>query len=262
VIAPAALATPNDPAAAQGSCGDHVRAAFASGAITMVYQPIVDLASNATVGYEALARFGLQPSQPPNVWFDAADRAGLRLELELHTLRLALAGLPALPESAFLSINASPSTITSPELARALEHMPLNRIVLEMTEQEPIDNHQRLAAAIQSQRAAGLRLAIDDVGAGFANLMPIVRLSPDLLKLDRTLTTELANSRGVRALVVALTGLAIELGSTTLAEGIETEQQRALLTSLGVSLGQGYLLGRPVPLPAAGMSAEGQGRSM
>jgi len=122
-------------------------------------------------------------------------------------------------------------------------------LFLEVTEQQPIESYERFSAALQPLRQAGLRLAVDDVGAGFASLKHILRLSPHMIKLDHSLTNEIIHSHSARALAAALTGFAIETGTTVLAEGIETEDQLSLLITLGVSLGQGFLLGRPGPPP-------------
>ncbi len=229
-----------------------VDAIIESGSLQIVYQPILELHSHRLVGYEALSRFAAEPKQPPNVWFEQAGREGRRLELELHAIRLAVSGMENLPASAFLSINASPSTVIAPELCGVLAGVPLHRLVLEVTEQEPIEAYDVFAKAIGPLRTAGLRLALDDVGAGFASLTHIIRLEPDVLKLDRALTSEVGASSHVRALAAALTSFALEIQATVLAEGIETEEQLALLIALGVPLGQGFLLGRPAPAPPAG----------
>jgi len=218
-------------------------------ALTIVVQPIVEVHSGTILGYEALSRFTGKPLQGPALWFEDAERVGRRTELELFALRRAVAVLPALPADCYLSLNASPATILSGELDEVLAAAPLDRLVLEVTEQHPIESYERFGHALRPLRQAGVRLAIDDVGAGFASLKHILRLSPHLIKLDHSLTHVITHSRSARALAAALTGFAIETGTTVLAEGIETEDQLDLLTALGVSLGQGFLLGRPGPPP-------------
>lgn len=218
-------------------------------AVTIVHQPIVEVHSGTVLGYEALSRFTAKPLQGPSLWFEDAERVGRRTELELFALRRALAQLPNLPSDCYLSLNASPPTVLSGRLPGMFAGLPVDRLVLEVTEQHPIDSYEQFAAALSPLRQAGLRLAIDDVGAGFASLKHILRLSPHLIKLDHSLTHAVIHSRSARALAAALTGFAIETGTTVLAEGIETEEQLDLLTALGVSLGQGFLLGRPAPLP-------------
>ncbi len=217
--------------------------------LTIALQPIVEVHSGTILGYEALSRFTAKPLQGPSLWFEDAERVGRRTELELFALRRAVAQLAFIPDDCYLSLNASPATIVSGKLAEVLCVVPLDRLVLEVTEQQPIESYEQFSAALRPLRQAGLRLAIDDVGAGFASLKHILRLSAHVVKLDHSVTHAVIHSRTARALAAALTGFAIETGTTVLAEGIETEEQLDLLTALGVSLGQGFLLGRPGPPP-------------
>lgn len=217
--------------------------------LTIALQPIVEVHSGTILGYEALSRFTAKLLQGPSLWFEDADRVGRRTELELLALRLAVAQLRFIPGDCYLSLNASPATIVSGKLGEVLRVAPLDRLVLEVTEQHPIESYEQFGEALRPLRQAGLRLAIDDVGAGFASLKHILRLSPHVVKLDHSLTHAVIPSRSARALAAALTGFAIETGTTVLAEGIETKDQLDLLTALGVSLGQGFLLGRPGPPP-------------
>jgi EAL domain-containing protein (putative c-di-GMP-specific phosphodiesterase class I) len=226
-----------------------VAAVMADGAITAVYQPIRSLHTDQTTGFEALARFNTEPYRPPDHWFREAANLGHGLDLELHAMTIALQGLTVLPSDAFLSVNASPSTITSARLVETLAGFPAERIVLEVTEQEPISSYAEFADALRPLRAAGAKLAVDDVGAGNAGLMHIAQLNPDILKLDRTVTAEIGSNRHMRALTAAITGFATEIGCAVLAEGIENAEQLTIMTALGASLGQGYLLGRPGPPP-------------
>jgi EAL domain-containing protein (putative c-di-GMP-specific phosphodiesterase class I) len=219
------------------------------GSITAVYQPIRSLHTDQITGFEALARFHAEPYRPPDHWFREAETVGRRRELELHAMTIALQGLAVLPNDVFLSINASPSTIISARLVETLASVPAERIVLEVTEQEPITSYEEFADALGPLRAAGAKLAIDDVGAGNAGLMHIAQLHPDILKLDRTVTAQIGSNRHMRALTSAITGFATEIGCVVLAEGIENDEQLAIMTALGASLGQGYLLGRPGPAP-------------
>jgi EAL domain-containing protein (putative c-di-GMP-specific phosphodiesterase class I) len=225
--------------------------------LTIAVQPIVEVHSGTVLGYEALSRFTAKPLQGPYLWFEDAERVGRRTELELLALRKALDQLAFIPEDCYLSLNASPGTIVSGLLPDVLCVAPLDRLILEVTEEHPIKSYERFGEALRPLRQAGLRLAIDDVGAGFASLKHILRLSPHIVKLDHSLTHAVIPSRSARALAAALTGFAIETGTTVLAEGIETQDQLDLLMALGVSLGQGFLLGRPGPPP--GMSSNGRG---
>lgn len=224
--------------------------ALARDHLAIVYQPIVDLCTRVVIGYEALSRFLLDPRQTPDRWFADAARVGRGTELELAAIERALPVLPAMPAGAYVAVNASPATILSDRLAPVLGPWPLSQIVLEVTENAPIDDYAAFTAALAPLRAEGLRLAIDDTGAGFASLRHILRLAPDIIKLDRSITSELESHQPTRALAAALASFALETGVTIVAEGIETSLQLGLLEALGASSGQGYLLGRPAPFPA------------
>jgi EAL domain-containing protein (putative c-di-GMP-specific phosphodiesterase class I) len=222
-----------------------IEAASSPGGLTMLHQPIVDLISGELVGVEALARFRSPPKRSPEKWFEAAGRVGLRTELERRAVTVATSGLPNVPIGCFMSVNASPDTVLDPAFAKQLARVDVHRIVLEVTEQARIDSYERFADALAPLRTRGLRLAVDDLGSGFASLSHLLRLEPDLIKLDRSLTRDIDRHRPTRALAAALTAFAMETGTLVLAEGIETTVQRSLLIALGVSLGQGYLLGKP-----------------
>ena len=226
-----------------------VRAALENGALNMVFQPIVKLADSRPVGYEALARFGLEPKRSPDVWFREAGDVAMREELELGAISRALAALPSIQQDRWLSLNASPELVSSGALARALDGHDCSRLVLEVTEEAPIDDYDAFAAGLLELRSSGLRLAVDDAGAGFASLRHILRLAPDVIKLDRTLIDDVDTSRASRALAAAFVSFAREVGSLVLAEGIERALQLETLLDLGVTLGQGYRLGRPGALP-------------
>ncbi len=224
-----------------------IQAVFAPGALRIVHQPIVELSSGEAVGFEALARFSPPPNRSPDRWFDAAGRVGRRTELERLAITLATRSLCDIGPDCFLSVNASPETVLDPAFAEQLERVEVARVVLEVTENARIDSYQRFAEALRPFRAQGLRLAVDDLGSGFASLNHILRLEPDLIKLDRSITREIDRHRPTRALAAALTSFAMETGMLLVAEGIETTMQRSLLTALGISLGQGYLFGKPQP---------------
>ena len=122
-------------------------------------------------------------------------------------------------------------------------------MVLEVTEHAPVEDYDQLNRTLRTLRARGIRLAIDDAGAGFASFRHIVRLAPDFIKLDMTLTRDIDADPARRALATAMVSFALEIGATMIAEGIETEQEFRTLRSLGIGLGQGYFLGVPGSLP-------------
>ncbi len=210
-----------------------------------VLQPIFDVATGQVEGFEALARFPPDGNRTPDMWFRDAREAGLGVELEVEAVRSALGHLPRLPPEAFLSVNASPDAATSEALTDLL--MPAaHRIVVEITEHAPVEDYAGLEEALRGLRSAGGRLAIDDAGAGFASLRHIVRLAPDIIKLDISLTSGIDSDRTKRALATALISFAGEIGATVVAEGVETQAELSTLRELGVPRAQGYHLGRPM----------------
>ena len=216
----------------------------------LVFQPMHDLAGQRVAGYEALTRFTAEPNQGPDKWFEEAATVGLREELELAAIELALASLSDIPAAAYLSLNASPATILSGRLDGMFESYPLDRLMLEVTEHDVVDDYADLFDSLASMRARGLRLAIDDAGAGYASFRHILRLAPDVIKLDRSLTHEIDRRDENRALAAALIGFASETGSRLVAEGVETQEELATLREIGICKAQGYLLGRPGALPS------------
>ena len=214
----------------------------------MAYQPIFDLKDNGVVGLEALARFTCPPDRSTDTWLAEAGAVGRLLEMELACLRTALRDLPRLPKEAYLSLNVSPATAVAPELHEVLDGLPAERLVLEMTEHARVDDYPALKAALGGFRERGIRLAIDDAGAGFASLRHIVLLNPDFIKLDMTLTRDVHRDETRRALVVALVAFASQIGASVVAEGVETAEELATLREVGVQFGQGFYLARPQPL--------------
>lgn len=219
--------------------------------LEIVLQPVVDLVGGATIGLEALSRFHGSPSVTPTAFFGAANDAGLGVELELIAAQQALTMLDLLPPDAWLAVNVSPSTATTPELAAMLARSDCHRLVLELTEHVPVEEYDELVAALARLREQGARVAVDDAGAGFASFRHVVRLRPDVVKLDMSLTAGIDTDPIRRALVASLLTFARSIGALVIAEGIETRRELDVLTVLGVPYGQGHLLGRPGALPEA-----------
>jgi EAL domain-containing protein (putative c-di-GMP-specific phosphodiesterase class I)/AmiR/NasT family two-component response regulator len=223
---------------------------MAGDGLRMVYQPVVDLRTRAVMGYEALARFRSLPLRPPNEWFAEAVTLELGVQLELTTVRQALRALPQIPPEAYLSINCSHRAAVSPELAAVLE-LDAPRIVIEITEHEAVEDYESLLKALEGLRGQGVRVAIDDAGSGFASMRHTLRIAPDIVKLDISLTRDIDTDRGRASLATALVSFADDMGMAMIAEGIETSGELDALVGLGVSLGQGYYLAEPGPLPGA-----------
>ena len=212
--------------------------------LSVVFQPIVDLTTGRTTAFEALSRFDTDPVRAPDVWFNEAADVGLGPELELAAVRAALRYLPSLPSDASLSLNVSPVTAHAPALARLLRPVA-RRIVLEITEHAPVEDYEALSDVLRDLRAMGMRLAVDDAGSGFASLRHILRLDPDLIKVDMALIQHITDDRASRAVTHALATFADEIGAAVVAEGVESEDQVVVLRELGVRYAQGFHLGRP-----------------
>jgi PAS domain S-box-containing protein len=228
---------------------DHIAGIIERRDFRPVFQPIVELASNEIVGYEALTRFG--EGTNPEVLFAEAAAVGLGAELETVTLQAALAAAGALPQSVWLNLNASAELILAGEPLGTLLGASPRRIVVEVTEHSPITDYQAFRAAM-GLLGPKVELAVDDAGTGFASLRHIVELRPAFVKLDRSLIAGLEFDEARQAMIVGLCHFANVTGCRLIVEGIETGRELAVLRALAIELGQGYLLGRPVPIEEAG----------
>jgi EAL domain-containing protein (putative c-di-GMP-specific phosphodiesterase class I)/CheY-like chemotaxis protein len=226
-----------------------VEEVLAGRSLTMVFQPIADLDTAEIVGVEALARFNCEPRRPPNEWFDEAADVDLGAALELAAGKSALHQLEQLPPNTFMSVNVSPATAVSAELGIALRGFPAAQIVLELTEHTRVQDYEQLVATLSDLRNEGVRIAVDDAGAGYAGLQHLLRLEPDIIKLDLDLTRGIHSDPARRALAGALVTFAKEISAVIVAEGIETHDDLSELRALGVPWGQGYHLAHPGPLP-------------
>ncbi len=215
----------------------------------MLFQPIIDLRAGSLIGYEALARFDPEQLRPPTAWFERAAALGMLTELELVAARSSFSRLAGMPMHAYLAVNVSPATLASTSFLEDMSTVPGERIVLEVTEHAKVEDYDALNDALRRLRAQGVRLAIDDAGAGFASMQHIVRLAPDFIKLDIGLTRNIDADPVRRALATALISFASEIGAAMIAEGIETEAEFETLRGLGIAFGQGFFLGEPGPLP-------------
>ena len=225
---------------------ERVRVALAKGGLRPVYQPIVALATGEPVGYEALTRFA--DGTPPDQMIADAYSVGLGLELEIACIAAALVGAGALAPDRLLSLNASPHAILhSTELA-ALLRARASHIVIEITEHAEIHDYEAVRGAIAGF-GPRVSLAVDDAGSGFASLRHIVELAPQFLKIDKSLVRHVDRDLMRQAMVAGLSQFAARAGCEVIAEGIEEPAELEMLRQLGVTLGQGFLLGRPALLP-------------
>jgi len=218
--------------------------------LTVVYQPVFNLDTNRLVAYEALSRFRAEPVQGPDAWFADAAAAGLQGALERAALKIAMEGLGQIPPGVYLSLNVSPETLLEPDFASVFDGAPLSRLMLEVTEHRSVTDYEAVERQLAPLRAAGMKLAVDDAGAGFASFRHILRLRPDVIKLDASLIRHIDERPDSRALASALIRFAQETGCRMVAEGVETAGELRVLRELAVNKAQGYLLGRPGPLPA------------
>jgi EAL domain-containing protein (putative c-di-GMP-specific phosphodiesterase class I) len=225
-----------------------VQAVLNGRTMSMRFQPIIDLKTGHLAGCEALARFPGSPPRPPDMWFADAHKVGLGAELQLAAIELALQRLPDLPPEVYLAVNVGHDIMDSPELLALLRAVDARRVVVEFTEHLQVQDYPSLIEAIRRIREGGTRLAIDDTGAGFAGFAHILKLAPDLIKLDRVLTTGIDTDPARRALGGALVSFASATRAKIIAEGIETAAELDTIRELGIGYGQGHLLGRPVPL--------------
>ena len=166
-------------------------------------------------------------------------------------VRKALAVLDALSEELYLTVNVSPATLAGSGFRALVETADPTRLVVEVTEHAPIREYESLDEPLARLKELGVRLAIDDAGAGFSSLRHILRLAPDFIKLDQTLIDGIEHDRSQRALTAGLVRFADEIGSAIVAEGVEEARQLEALSALGVDFGQGYLFAPPGPLPSS-----------
>ena len=225
-----------------------IEKAIRRGSVRMVVQPIVNIRTGQVVGVEALARFPKFPYRTPDLWFAEARAVGLGVELELLAIRSALSLLDRLPGQTYLAVNAGPPTICDERLSSLLVATHPDRIVLELTEHTVVGDYATLLSSLTRLRRAGVRLAVDDTGAGISSLAHVLRLAPDVVKLDRALTMGIDQDPARRSLGAALVSFASDIQAKVVAEGVETPSELDTLRRLGITLVQGYYLARPAPV--------------
>ena len=212
-----------------------------------VFQPIVDISTGGRIiSYEALTRF--DDGTPPEVRFGEAVEHGLGPELEAAAIEVALAAARSLPPGIPVSLNASPALVLDREEMIRLLDQSDRAMILEITEHARIEDYAAIRDAVQSY-GGRVSLAVDDAGAGYASLRHILELRPAFVKLDISIVRGIEIDPVRQALVSGLVFFAVKTGCELIAEGIETTAESDVLADLGIFLGQGYLLGRPAPVP-------------
>jgi len=238
------------------------------------FQPVCDLLTGNVVGAEALTRFVSDGGDPADYWFAEAEDTGIGTDLEFAAFESALRAALDLPRQLYLALKLSHSACLDPRLAELIHRSPVaaDRMVLGISGRIDESQATLLDAAMAPLRQAGVRLSVDHGGSYFASVHHIIRLRPEMIKLDPSLTTGLDQDVLRQELVQEEVKFAQEIGAVLTAQRIETAAELATITGLGITLGQGYHLGRPSVQPrdwaAWGKSAHpvkvhsGRGRSV
>lgn len=215
---------------------------------TAVYQPLMDLArwlgqGDPLVAYEGLSRFGW--GRAPQRVFEQARAQGTALKLELAAIERQIEALDRLGGNLFLTLNVSPCTIRSRTLRAMLKTIDARRVVLEVTESAPVGSYATFNKAMDRLRSLGVRLAVDDLGSGYASLRHLLHLRPELVKLDIELVQGVSRDATRQSLILALASFSSDIGAVVVAEGLERPEDLRTAALLGATVGQGFLLGEP-----------------
>jgi len=223
--------------------------ARAMDALYVVYQPIVSWSNRRVYAYEALLRSREQSLPHPGPILDAAERLGRVHDLGRKIRATAIVGIERLPPDVALFINLHPSDLHDDHLfaARGPLAAVASRVVLEITERASLDGIGDVRARVAELRRLGFRIAIDDLGAGYAGLSSFALLEPDVVKLDMGLVRGVDVEPTKRTLVRTMIAMCKELGIVVTGEGIETHGERDELSGAGCDLLQGFLFARPGP---------------
>jgi EAL domain-containing protein (putative c-di-GMP-specific phosphodiesterase class I) len=234
-----------------------LRDILATRAADMVFQPVVRLNDGSTIGFEALARFDPTKFPTPTHAFAAATQAGLGVDLEHLAVQRALEHLDDIPDDNWLCVNLSVEALLSPAVEATLMAHTHRQLGIEVTEHTQVSDYPALLTVTERLRAAGMKIVVDDAGAGFASLSHILQLRPDVIKLDITLTRGIDTDQVRMALTRSLVSFAGDIDALLIAEGVETRSEHEKLRELGVRLGQGFYMAPPgalvkhrFPLPA------------
>jgi EAL domain-containing protein (putative c-di-GMP-specific phosphodiesterase class I) len=224
---------------------------LSEGILELVFQPIFEVSTGEVFGYEVLTRCPPRAFEGPEALFSAATGAGRVGELGRLQRLLAVNGAPGKP----LFLNVHPAEFDYPYLVQPDD--PIFRhgedVYLEVTESAPLGYFDQCISVLGELRKKGIRVAIDDFGAGFSNVKYIADLAPDIVKLDRELMSQVHHGSRQFRLLMSIVRLCKDMGARVVAEGIETTEEYVVAEHAGVDFCQGYLLGRP------GKLAEGQG---
>jgi|GEM_PF-4620516 len=206
-------------------------------------QRIEHIEGGVVIGYEALARFG--GGIGPADHFREAAEYGLEVDLELATLRAALLRLDELPYGTFMGVNVSSTALVDPRFGEVLATVDMSRLVIELTQQSMISDVQELRRRFNHFQEIGAVFAVDAAGYGFFHSERLLELKPEMIKIDRTFVSSCDTDEAKRGELVSLIKVGRRIGAFVVATGVETQEERELLASLGVDAVQGYFIGKP-----------------
>ncbi len=232
-----------------------LRQALARGEFSLDYQPIMDLASNKIVAVEALLRWNhpVRGLLAPASFIPLAEEAGMIAPVGAWVLREACLTAAQWPAHMRIAVNLSPTQFRDPGVVetidRALSESGLepSRLELEITETTVLETNSTTVDALWKLHGRGVRIALDDFGTGYSSLSYLRRFPFDKIKIDRSFIRDLGHEKDDSSIILAIIGLADSMNMVVTAEGVETAEQAALLTSYGCAQAQGYLFCRPVP---------------
>jgi diguanylate cyclase (GGDEF)-like protein/PAS domain S-box-containing protein len=239
----ALMESPVDPSPVHADQGEIPRM-VAEQNFEVVFQPIYNVSTGQVMGVEVLSRFPCEPFRPDLV-FGRAALLGLDIELEASVVSRAVSLMPQLPDDVFVAVNISPSAVPVIRWAELLTDVDPSRMVLEITEHDAVENYAALDDALEACRAHGMRVAVDDVGAGFSSFSHVLELSPEFVKVDRSITRNIDTDDARQRLARSIAELAAQIGATVIAEGVESQAELDAVGAAGIQWAQGFYLGRP-----------------
>lgn len=215
--------------------------------VHLVYHPIVSLKRRSTLGFEALVRSGEPAMRTPSTLLDAAGLLGRQEELSRAIYAQIARDASSIRDGLLIFVNVHPHDLLEPSLHGRGSPLAAhaNRIVLEVTERASLDHLGDIAPFVAGLRGLGYKLAVDDLGTGYAGLMSFTHLTPEFVKLDRSLVAGIHRHPTKQRVVGAMYQLCADLGMQVISEGVETTEERDALVALGADLLQGYLFARP-----------------
>jgi EAL domain-containing protein (putative c-di-GMP-specific phosphodiesterase class I) len=232
-----------------------IRHGFEADEFLPFFQPLVELRTGQIAGFEVLARWqhGKLGSIAPDNFIPVVEKCGLINQLTRKILEKAFAAAPLLPDSLTLAVNFSPMQLLDFRVPGIVEDtartagFSLRRLTVEITESALLDDLPRVKSVVREFKEMHCRLSLDDFGTGYSSLNHLQALPFDKLKIDRQFVAAMTQNRESGRIVAAMVGMGQSLGLTTVAEGVENEEQARMLIWHGCDMAQGWLYGRPVP---------------